>query len=145
MNKKYNLAEMIKRRLIVSFSDGPKLVKKEVKAAEDDLSDAEQSYSQGGYKWATVQGYYSIFHIFRALLYNRKYREKSHIQLGRAIKALYIDKAELPEEFYEIFTNALTLRELADYKSKFSKNGAQNVIGKAKIVLKTAKKMLNNK
>ena len=70
---------------------------------------------------------------------------KSHIQLGRAIKALYIDEAELPEEFYDTFTKALTLRELADYKSKFSKNGAQNIISKAGIVLEEAKKVLNSK
>ena len=126
--KKYDITEAIEKRRIIPFSNGLKLVDKELAAAKEDLQDAKDLFSRKRYKSATTLSYYSIFHTARALIYKKKYREKSHIQLAFAIKAFYIDKELLPLEYYENFIHALELREMADYKSKFSKLGAERNI-----------------
>lgn len=102
--KLFSLKESIEKRRIIPFSNGPKLIVKEIKAAKDDLKEAKKTYSAKSYKWATVQAYYSIFHASRALLYAKKYREKSHIHLGTAIKALYIDVGLLPTSYIASWT-----------------------------------------
>ena len=129
---KNNLREAIEKGRIVSFSDGPRLVAKELETAREDLADAQHSFDEERYKWATVQAYYAMFHAARALLYAKKFREKSHIYLGRAILALYGESKELTGEYYDNFMQGMNLRELADYKRKFSKDGAQRLIQAAK-------------
>lgn len=76
------------------------------------------------------------------MLYNKKYREKSHIQLAFAIKALYIEEGLLPEEYYDNFVQALSLREMADYKTKFSEQGAQRNIESAEKAIQLVKNLL---
>ena len=143
--RSYSLKEALEKRRILPFSAGPKLVPKELKAAKEDLKEARRTYGLKSYKWATVQSYYAIFHASRALLYAKKYREKSHIHLGLAIKALYIDKNILPDTYYEDFVSASSLRELADYKSKFSKEGAERNIKAAEKAIEEAGRILKNR
>ncbi|MFH1379209.1 MAG: HEPN domain-containing protein [bacterium] len=143
--RKFSIQEAITKRRILPFSDGPKVVSKELLAAGEDLKDAEDSYAQGRFKWATIQAYYSMFHVSRALLYNKKYREKSHIQLCFAIKALYVDEGLLPEEYYDNLTQAMALREMADYKRKFSQQGAVRNIKAAKKAFLLAQVLLKKK
>ena len=102
MNKVY-IDEAIEKRRILLFSDGPKIASKELKIAKEDLKEAKDTLSKGRFKWATTQAYYAIFHATRALLYNKKYREKSHDQLALAIKALYIEEGLLTQEYYDNF------------------------------------------
>jgi len=123
--KKYSLEDAIEKRKIIPFSNGYKLVRKELEAAKEDLDDAKDLFSRGRFKSATTLSYYAIFHTARALLYKKKYREKSHIQLAFAIRALYVDKGLLPQEYYDNFIQALDLREMADYKRRYSKEGAE--------------------
>lgn len=96
--KKYSLEEAIEKRRIMPFPSGPKLVSRELEAAKEDLEDAKDLFSRGRFKSATTLSYYAIFHTARAFLYKKKYREKSHIQLAFAIKALYVDKGVLPQK-----------------------------------------------
>ena len=72
----------IEKAKIVAFQKGPSLVSKEVKSAAEDLLSSKESFERGNFKWATIQAYYSMFHTARALVYNKKYREKSHYCLG---------------------------------------------------------------
>jgi len=109
------------------------------------LKDARDVLKLGKIKLATVSAYYSIFHASRALLYKKKYREKSHIQLAFAIKALYVDKGLLPQEYYDNFIQALDLREMADYKSKFTEQGAERNIQTAEEAIKSAEAILKSK
>jgi len=90
----------------------------------------------------TVSAYYAIFHASRALLYKKKYREKSHIQLAFAIKTLYVDEGLLPEEYYDNFIQASSLRQMADYKRKFSKQGAERNIQAAEEAIKLAENII---
>ena len=143
--KKYDIKEAIEKRRIIPFSDGPKIVSKELCTAKEDLQDAEDVFGLGKFKLATVTAYYAIFHSARALLYNKKYREKSHIQLARAIKTFYVDEGLLSEEYYDNFIQALSLREMADYKRKFSEQGAERSIKTAKESIKLAENILKPK
>ncbi|MBU4348723.1 HEPN domain-containing protein [bacterium] len=146
--KNFSLKEAIEKRKILPFSDGPKIAEKELQTAREDLQDAKDVLKLGKVKIATVSAYYALFHASRALLYHKKYREKSHIQLALAIKALYIDKGELPQEYYDNFIQAIDLREMADYKSSFSQHGAERNIQTAaeaiklvEIIVKDSKKL----
>ena len=67
------------------------------------MKDAKGLFSRGRFKSATTLSYYAIFHTGRALLYKKKYREKSHIQLAFAVKSLYVDGGILPDEYYDNF------------------------------------------
>lgn len=140
--KNFDVEDALEKRKLVPFSDGPKLVEKEIKTAEEDLQTAIDSFKDEKYKWATIQAYYSFFHISRALLYSKKYREKSHIQLARAIKALFVDEGQLSQDFYDKLIDALSLREMADYKGKFSKQGAEKVIKSAEFSINLVKNLL---
>lgn len=142
--KNFNLREAIEKRRILTFSDGPKVAEKELETAKEDLQDAKDVLKLEKFKMATVSAYYAIFHTARALLYKKKYREKSHIQLAFAIKALYVDEGLLAEEYYDNFIQALNLREMADYKRKFSMQGAQRNIHAAEEAIKLAEDLLTN-
>ena len=107
--------ECLKKGRIKKFSRGRALVGKELGTAEQDLTDARDSFRLKKYKWSTIQAYYSMFHSARALLYARDYREKSHYCLIVALRHLYVDKKLLPASIVESLNRAKTLRENADY------------------------------
>ena len=107
------------------------MVLKEISAAETDMKEAEDSLSRGKYKWATIQGYYSIFHSGRALLYSRGFREKSHYALFLALQELF--RNELESSLIQNYEEAMNLRQEADYDLKFSEEGAnETVVGATK-------------
>lgn len=143
--KRYDIQEAIEKRRIIPFSDGPKVSSKELRTAKEDLQEAKETLVREKFKWATTQAYYTIFHTSRALLYKKKYREKSHIQLALAIKAFYVDEGLLPQEYYDNFIQAMDLREMADYKRKFSKQGAEQNIQAAEEAIKLVENLLRNK
>ncbi|MBU0684078.1 MAG: HEPN domain-containing protein [Candidatus Omnitrophica bacterium] len=143
--KKFDLHEALRKKRIIAFSDGPKVAPKEIATAKEDLKDAKDVLALGKTKLATVSAYYAIFHTARALFYTKKYREKSHIQLAFAIKAFFVDKGLLPQEYYDNFIQALNLREMADYKRTFSKDGAEKNIEAAEQAIKQAKAFLPKK
>ena len=78
------------------------MIEKEFAVAESDLASAVRSLRDGDHKWATVQGYYSIFHAARALLFARGYREKSHRVSKRCceifIHARFLNKCSMTSE-----------------------------------------------
>jgi len=140
--KKYNIQEAIIKRRIIPFSGGPEAASKELKTAREDLKDAKDVLGLEKFKIATGSAYYAIFHASRALLYKKKYREKSHIQLALAIKAFYVDEDLLPQEYYDNFIQAMDLREMADYKARFSKQGAERNIQAAENAIKLVDSLL---
>src|SRR4030042_5606804 len=102
------------------------MTEKEVAAAQSDLQDSRDSLESGKHKWATIQGYYSMFHSARALLYSKEYREKSHHALLVAVRELF--SRELTPTLMDRFEDAMNLRQEADYGLKFSPAGAKAVI-----------------
>ena len=116
---------------IIPFTKGKSLFNKELRTAQEDLNDAQFGLTHNRYKWSTIQGYYSMFHSARALLFSKEFREKSHYCLYAALKELFVKTDELNDEYVENFRNAMVLREDADYRTKFSKSGAIAVLKKA--------------
>ncbi len=72
------LKHLIQERKLMKTRIARDMIRKEIEAAQSDLGDARTSFDQGKLKWATIQGYYSMFHSARSLLYSKDYREKSH-------------------------------------------------------------------
>lgn len=138
----YEFRRCLDKGKLVKFSSGPKLVSKELKAAQSDLKEAEETLSRGSPKWATIQAYYAMFHTARALIYSQGYREKSHYCLMKALEKFFVEEKLLPRRFLRDFSEAMDLRESADYKSEFSKKGASRVIKNAKALLDSANILL---
>jgi len=124
---------LIEERKIVKIKRDPGLIVKEITAAREDLSDARESLALKKSKWATIQGYYAMFHSARALLFDKGYREKGHTALFVALRELYA--SEIERSLLQEFEHGMYLRQEADYGLKYSTRGAQEVI-------ETAGKML---
>ena len=130
----------IEKGKITAFRKGISLVGKELNSATDDLLASKDSFEMGNYKWATIQAYYSMFHTARGLIYAKKYREKSHYCLVIALEHLYVETGLLDKVFIECLTIGKEMRESADYRSSFSREGADNLIKAAEDFLNIAKK-----
>jgi uncharacterized protein (UPF0332 family) len=121
---------------------GKALAGKEFKSARDDPAEAELSLSQKRYKWATIQAYYAMFHAARALLYSRGYRERSHFCVVAGIEHLFGEAKLIDLKWVRALTNAMSLREDADYSDSFSPEGAEVSVGNAKGFVQEAERIL---
>lgn len=134
--------DCLRKGKIRSFSRGKSLAGREIESAALDLERALKTYSEGDYKWATIQVYYSMFHSARALLYLRNLREHSHFCLVTAIRALFVETHQLSKSILEGFNEAKSLREDADYYGRWSKKGCQGLLETAREFLERAKKLV---
>jgi len=66
------ITRLIAERKLMSAQIGEGMIIKEVEAAQTDLQDAQDSLQNNKFKWATIQGYYSMFHSARALLFSKR-------------------------------------------------------------------------
>lgn len=135
----------IEKKRILRFAQGKRQVKKELKEAESDLAEALNRFDNKKYKYATITGYYSMFHSVRALIYSKGYREKSHYYLLVAVNSLFVKDGLLSEELALEFHDAMVLREDADYHGNFTEEGADSVLKAAKELLLVAKSILKIK
>jgi uncharacterized protein (UPF0332 family) len=140
MNKDFE--KCVKNRRILKQDYANNLIPDEIKAAENDLRRAKKTFDEEDYKWATIQAYYSILHAARALLFDKGYREKSHFCLKASIQALYADEGILDQKYVDDFDTTMLLRETADYKSDFSKDGAKSSLENAEAFLAKSKELL---
>lgn len=134
--------ECLNKGKIKEFSRGRALFKKELKTAGKDLEQGLKTFKEGGYKWSSIQSYYSMFHSARSLLYFKNYREKSHYCLIIAIRVLYVQTGLLSVSLVEALQKAKDLREAADYYDEWSKDGAERLLENSKEFLKEAKKIV---
>jgi len=135
------LLRLLRERKIIRIKPDKELIVKEINAADSDLQEARISFDNKKFKWATIQGYYSIFHSGRALLYNKGFREKSHRSLLMAIRELYSN--EINPSMFDDFDDAMYLREEADYGLIFSEEGDSEVIRTAEKFLTQIERLLN--
>lgn len=140
----YDFERCLEKKKLVKFDAEKSLIKKEIAAAESDLKDSQDVLKLGKPKLATITAYYSMFHAARALLYSKGYREKSHSCLRAAIKNLFVDRNLLESGFLDDYDTAKDLRENADYRSDFSKEGAEQLVANAKKFLTKVKTLLND-
>ncbi len=137
------IARLLTERKLMKTQIGKEMVLKEIQAAQTDLQDAQDSLQSNKFKWATIQGYYSMFHSARALLFSKGFREKSHYALMLAIRVLFSN--ELESSLIRQFEEGMALRQEADYGLKFSETGALETISGAEKLLSKAKEILKIK
>jgi uncharacterized protein (UPF0332 family) len=136
-----SLLRLLDERKISRITADRALVKKELSATKADLKDSQESLGLMKFKWATIQGYYAMFHAARALLFDRGYREKGHHALFIGIRELYAGKLE--RFLLQDFEHGIYLRQEADYGLKFSETGASDIIEAAKRFLDRAIALLD--
>ena len=134
--------ECKKRGKIVAFRSGPSLVSKELETAEFDLNSAIASRKEKNYKWAIIQAYFSIFHCSRALLFDKKFNEHSHICLYQAIKELFGRDGEISKQDFDNLMRSKSLREAADYNFKSDAVSAKFIVKFADDFLKKCQAIL---
>jgi uncharacterized protein (UPF0332 family) len=127
------IQKLLAERKLTRMRPDRKLVVKEIAAAKADQKDAKESLNLKKHKWATIQGYYAMFHSARALLFQKGFREKSHYALMVAIRELYAN--EIERSLLQEFEHGMYLRQEADYGLKFSESGARAVIESAEKLL----------
>jgi uncharacterized protein (UPF0332 family) len=132
----------LKKVKIISFPRAKSFVRKELEAAEDDLTEAKDCLLNGRYKYAAINSYYAIFHAARALIYSKGYRERSHHCLSVALEALFVEKGKMSERFIRIFKNRMSLRENADNISSFSEESASLSVSNTKEFLEKVTALL---
>lgn len=135
----------LERGKIKIFSPGPRLAKKELRLAKEDLEISASSADEENYRWSIIQSYYSMFHSARALLYSQKYREKSHFCLIESIRTLFVETGELDSSLVESLLEAKNLREEADYYGDFSETNCMKMLKKAHEFLRVAKSLIKLK
>ena len=140
---KITFKDCLANKRIFRFDAAKHLVGSEIEDAENDLKSAQEEFQKSGFKWATIKGYYAMFHAARALLYSIGYREKGHYCLYLAIKEFFVKENKLDSKLAEDFNNSMILREEADYRRKFSEEGASATIESARRFLKAAKDILH--
>lgn len=132
----------LKQNRIKKFSDGPKLVNKELLAASRDLLTAKKGLEGGEWKWSTIQAYYSMFHVARALLFSRQFSERSHYCLRVALEYHFVGSGGFPSDLIDAFQIARTMRENADYEENYSDIGAKKLVAAAERFIEEAQKIL---
>ncbi len=133
--------KLLDERKLLRTAPKRNMILKEIEAAESDIDDARASLEQTNFKWATIQGYYSMFHSARALLYSKGFREKSHYALLVSLRELFINV--LGNSMIRSFEDAMGLRQQADYGLKFSEAGALDTVDAAEKLLRKSREILN--
>jgi uncharacterized protein (UPF0332 family) len=131
--------ECVRTGRLKPFQDAKEIAEKELRVANSDLNEALQGLDGSRWKWGTIQAYYVMFHIARALIYKHGYREKSHYCLRIAVEYLY---PEIPSQMIEDFQTAKIMRENADYEENFSEIGAKKIVKSAETFLIFAENIL---
>lgn len=141
-----DFAKCLETRKLVRAEGAKKLSENELREAERDLTDAEESLTAGKVKWATVQAYYSVFHSLRALLYAEGYRERSHGCTLVGVEELYVRQRKVLErEDIAMAETTMRLREDADYSAAYSEEGAKTAVENARVFLKKAAGILRSR
>jgi len=139
-----NIKEAIEKRFLLGIKPDKKLVDKELKESDYDLSKSEKALDEEDYKWSIVKSYYAMFHAARALLFNLGYREKRHFVVGIVLEDLN-KKGKLESRYVNDFNAAISSREDADYHYVYSKEAAEDNLLIANEFISKMKELLNKK
>ena len=139
----YKFKKCMEESKLVKIKPDKGMINKELKGAEYDISRAKNSITEGDYKWAIIQSYYSMFHAVKALVLAKGYREKTHYCLLVAFKNLYVDTNLIEQRFLETFEGSMNLRQAADYGLTYSKESAEEMVDSAGEFLKKVKEILS--
>ena len=134
--------DCIKGRGLRKCPVDPEMVRRELAEAGNDLESAKQSFQKLNYKWAIIQGYYSMFHSFKSLLCSIGYNEKNHECVIIGVEELFTGKGKLPSNLVTKIKNAKYARETADYGCTYDKVAAQGIIADAEEVYRIIENFL---
>ncbi len=140
---RYQFEQCIDRGKIVKIEVAPDLISKEMTEARNDLASCERSIKENNFKWAIIQAYYSMFHSFRALIFSKGYREKSHVCIKYAIESLFVDTGILDNRLLQDFSYAMKVREGADYGSVYGEDSALELRASASRIYEASKKLIS--
>lgn len=133
----------LEKHWLIPMPEAVQLWDRELRAAVEDLSEAEESYARERYKWCTIQAYYAMFHGCRALLYRKGYREKSHYCLSIAMRHLFVRNGLIDEKLIDDMDDSRALREEADYRTVFSAESAAHNLRAARRLIQRAQEILS--
>lgn len=108
-----NFEDCIKKGLIKREPEAESWVKKEINTAERFLKSARRTMEIEEYNVAELAAYLATFHATRALLYAKGFKERSHMCLGIAVRALYDD--ETLRDYMNTFDRIRELRHGIQY------------------------------
>jgi uncharacterized protein (UPF0332 family) len=140
---RYQFEQCIDKGTIVMIEIAPDLISKEIDEARNDLDSCERSIQENNFKWKIIQAYYSMFHSFRALIFSKGYRKKSHTCIKHAIKSLFVDTVFLDNRLLQEFSYAMNIREGADYGSVYSEDSALELQNSARRIDEISKKLIS--
>ncbi len=122
-----DLEEALEKGVIEEIGKDEKLIEKELNESRRDLEKAEKDFESGDYKWSIVSTYYSMFHMTKAIMFDRGYREKGHLAILVFLDYL-IRKGELQGKYKNYYKSAKDVREDADYRYAYSKERAEELL-----------------
>ena len=140
---RYQFEKCIDKGKIVKIEIAPDLISKEMDEARNDLDSCERSMQENNFEWAIIQAYYSMFHSFRALIFSKGYREKSHICIKYAIEALFVEIGTLDNQLLQDFSYAMKIREGADYGNVYGEDSALELRNSANRIYEVAKGLIS--
>lgn len=120
--------EALEKGFLIREPPDQKLILKELKEAEYDLTKAQSSLSEKDFKWAIVKSYYSMFHAARAVLFKMGYREKRHFVVPVVLNQL-VGEGKLEASYVSDYNAAIFSREQADYHYGYSEESARQMVG----------------
>lgn len=140
---RYQFEQCLEKGKILKIEIAPDLISKEIDEAKNDLNSCDISTQESNFKWAIIQAYYSMFHSFRALIFSKGYREKSHICIKYAIESLFVDTGSLDNQLLQDFSYAMKVREGADYGSVYGKDSALELQNSASRIYEVVKRLIS--
>ncbi len=140
---RYQFEQCLEKGKIVKIEIAPDIISKEINEAKNDLDSCERSIQERNFKWVIIQAYYSMFHSFRALIFSKGYREKSHTCIKYAIESLFVDAGALDNRLLQDFSYAMKIREGADYGSVYSEDSAMELRDSASRIYEVSKKLIS--
>jgi len=90
-----NFRDCLSKGMIRKDNSAPERVKKSLEIAERFLDSSKKNIEIDELEMSEIASYNSIFHSSRALLFNKKYTERSHICVIIGLKELYKKDNEL--------------------------------------------------
>lgn len=144
MNKNtVDFKNCLKNKKLIPVAEAKNLVAKELAESLVDLIAAKENVKSGtNSKWATIQAYYAMFHVAKALVYSRGYRERSHWCLSVAIEEFFGKTGLMEMKLVRYLEQAMSLREDADYAAEYSQEGAIQILAKAEEFIQKAQEIL---
>ena len=135
--------DCLSKGMIRKDNSAPERVKKSLEIAKRFLDSSKKNIEIEELEMAEIASYNSIFHSSRALLFNKRYTERSHICVIIGLKELYKDNTELLD-LLNTFDKIRISRHNIQYggilidmeEADFVYNFAKEFLDKAKKILK---------